>query len=86
MISDYQINKTEGKAADQYFYSDFLGCGYPQISARTTKQFYDSTISFIETLKVSEAKRNDIINALTTYLKVDTSSTISASEFAEKYI
>lgn len=28
MVSDYQISKADGKAAAQYFYSDFLGCGY----------------------------------------------------------
>ncbi len=85
MISDYQISKAEGKAAAQYFYSDFLGCGYPQTSARTTKLFYESTSLFIDELGVSEANKSNLINALTTYLKVDTSSTISASEFAEKY-
>ncbi|WP_432729937.1 hypothetical protein [Klebsiella oxytoca] len=37
MISDYQISKADGKAAAQYFYQHFLGCGYPETSARTTK-------------------------------------------------
>src|SRR5690606_10609709 len=30
MISDNQISQSDGKAAAQYFYSDFAGCGYPQ--------------------------------------------------------
>jgi hypothetical protein len=34
---------------------------------------------------VSEAKKNDLLNALTTYLKVDTSSIISSTDFASKY-
>ena len=85
MVSDYQIGKADGKAAAQYFYSDFLGCGYPETSARTTKQFYDSTVSFITSLDVPAEKRNDLLNALTTYLKVDTSSTVSSSEFASTY-
>lgn len=85
MVSDFQISKAEGKAAAHYFYSDFLGCGYPQTSARTTKNFYESTNSFISELGVSAEKKGNLISALTTYLKVDTSSTISASEFAEKY-
>lgn len=85
MVSDYQISKADGKAAAQYFYSDFLGCGYPQTSARTTKHFYEATNSFIAKLAVSEEKKSNLLNALTTYLKVDTSSTIGASDFAEKY-
>jgi len=85
MVSDYQISKAEGKAAALYFYSDFLGCGYPQTSARTTKQFYDSASSFISELDVTATEKNDFLNALTTYLKVDTSSTISTTDFASKY-
>lgn len=85
MVSDYQINQADGKAAARYFYSIFLGCDYPQTSARTTKQFYESTSSFIAGLGRSEADKSDLFNALITYLKVDTSSTISASDFALKY-
>lgn len=85
MVSDYQISKAEGKAAAQYFYSDFLGCGYPETSARTTKQFYESTSKFISEMDIPEEKKSGLLNALTTYLRVDTSSTISSSDFAEKY-
>lgn len=85
LISDYQISKTDGKAAAKYFYSDFLGCGYPQTSARTTKHFYDATSSFIAKLEVSDSEKNNLLNALTTYLKVDNSSTASAAEFAGNY-
>jgi len=85
MVSDYQISKAEGKAAAQYFYADFLGCGYPETSARTTKTFYKATRSFILNMGVPEEKKSNFLTALTTYLKVDTSSTISSSEFAKKY-
>lgn len=85
MVSDYQIGKADGKAAAQYFYSDFLGCGYPETSARTTKHFYDAASKFIEGLEVEAAKKNDFFNALTTYLKVGVSSTISSEEFASSY-
>lgn len=85
MVSDSQISKAGGKAAAKYFYADFLGCGYPQTSARTTKQFYDEAKDFIKALDVEEHEKSDYLNALTTYLKVDTSSTISSSDFASKY-
>ncbi|WP_444935092.1 nucleoid-associated protein [Microbulbifer sp. JTAC008] len=85
MISDYQIGKTDGKAAARYFYSDFLGCDYPETSARTTKKFYDAASSFIEGLEIEVEKKSDLFNALTTYLKVGTSSTISSEDFAANY-
>jgi len=85
MVSDYQINRAEGKAAAKYFYLDFLGCGYPQTSARTTKKFYESTQEFITNLDLSQTKKVDLFNALTTYLKTESSATVSASEFAERY-
>lgn len=85
MVSDYQISKADGKAAAEYFYSDFVGCGYPQTSARTTKHFFDATREFIQDMDTSVEEKYDLFNALTTYLKVDTSSSISASDFAEKY-
>lgn len=85
MVSDSQIGKSDGKAAAKYFYSQFLGFGYPQTSARTTKQFYDETKKFIKSLEVDESKKNDYLNALTTYLKVDTSLTISTNDFGSKY-
>jgi hypothetical protein len=85
MVSDYQISQTDGKAAAQYFYSDFLGFGYPKTSARTTKKFYEATSSFIDHLNISPEKKSDLYNALTTYLKVNTSSTITPSEFSANY-
>jgi hypothetical protein len=86
MVSDYQISRADGKAAAHYFYSDFLGCGYPETSARTTKQFYETARFFIANMAVAEERKSDLLNALTTYLKVDTSSSISSANFAEKYL
>lgn len=85
MISDYQIGKADGKAAAQYFYSDFLGCGYPETSARTTKLFYESASKYIEGLEVDAEKKSDLLNALTTYLKAGMSPTVSTEEFASNY-
>jgi hypothetical protein len=85
MVSDSQISKAGGKAAAQYFYASFLGCGYPQTSARTTKKFYDEAKTFVKALDIDESAKSDYLNALTTYLKVDTSATISTSDFASKY-
>jgi hypothetical protein len=85
MVSDHQMSSTSWKAAAHYFYSDFLGCGYPESSARTTKLFYDSAKSFITDLEISQVEKNDLYNALNIHLKVKKSGTISLSGFAEEY-
>lgn len=85
LVSDSQISKTDGKAAAHYFYSSFLGCGYPETSARTTKQFYDATCEFLNDLDVSEEKRNDLQNALVSYLKYENSEVVNPKEFSSRY-
>ncbi len=80
LLSDFQMST---KA--QYFHEGFLGCGHPETSARTTKQFYDSTRKFIRAMDVKPVEKNDLLNALTTYLKVDSSPTASVNDFATKY-
>ena len=85
LVSDSQISQTDGKAAAHYFYSSFLGCGYPETSARTTKQFYDATTEFLNDLDVSEEKRNDLQNALVSYLKHENSEIVNPKEFANRY-
>lgn len=85
MISDYQISKSDGKAAAQYFYQHFLGCGYPETSARTTKNFYEKTSEFLNDLDVSEEEKNVLKNALITYLKHEKSDVISAKDYAERF-
>ncbi len=84
-VSDSQVNKTDGKAAAAYFLEKFLGFVYPQTNARKTKTFYDFTLKYIQSLDVDQEKKNDYLNALTTYLKVDKSSIINPIEFSEKY-
>ncbi|WP_422491185.1 nucleoid-associated protein [Endozoicomonas sp. ALE010] len=85
LVSDSQISQTEGKAAAHYFYSSFLGCGYPETSARTTKQFYEATCDFLNDMDVSEEKRNDLHNALVSYLKHENSDVVNPSEFSSRY-
>jgi hypothetical protein len=85
MVSDSQINKADGKAAAQYFYSGFLGFGYPDTSARTTKLFYEATKGFIDCMDISQEKRNDLLNALVIYLRADLSGVVDPIKFADTY-
>ena len=56
LLSDTQISQADGKAAAQYFYAGFLGCGYPASSARTTKLFYEATKDFLNDMDISDEK------------------------------
>lgn len=80
LVSDFQ---NQGNA--QYFYESFLGFGYPETAARSTQQFYHAAHKFIRKMNIEPEKKNDYLNALNTYMKVDTSTTISSDKFAEQY-
>ncbi|MUK26216.1 nucleoid-associated protein [Aliivibrio fischeri] len=84
-ISDSQISQTDGKAAAHYFYSKFLGCGYPESSAKTTKEFYEATCTFFSKMNITEEERNDLHNALISYLKYENTEIVSGAEFADRY-
>lgn len=85
LVCDTQISQTDGKAAAQYFYADFLGFGYPESSARTTKEFYETTCNFINDLDISEEERIDVRNSLNSYLR-ENSDSITPLEFANRHL
>ncbi|MBJ9577488.1 nucleoid-associated protein [Acinetobacter baumannii] len=85
LIFDSQISKADGKASAEYFYRKFAGCGYLESDAKTTKQFYDATRNFILKLDKPSEEKYELLNALTTYLKVDKSSAVDPIDFAETY-
>ena len=85
LVSDTQISQVDGKAAAQYFYSAFLGCGYPESSARTTYKFYEVTKDFIDELSIPQDRKNQLLNALNSYLKFENNSVIEPKEFSNRY-
>jgi hypothetical protein len=85
LVSDSQISQTDGKAAAHYFYSSFLGCGYPESSARTTRLFHEATCKFLTEMDITEEKRNDLYNSLISYLKYENSDVVTPSEFSTRY-
>lgn len=84
-VSDSQVSGSDGKAASDYFLKAFLGFTYPETSARKTKAFYETTMSYIESLDLDAEQKNNYMNALTTYMKVDKSNIIYPLDFALKY-
>jgi len=85
-VYDDQISTSNKLTAAQYFYEGFLGCRFPETSARRTREFHDYTKEFIQKLDWPEDKKTDLHNALVTYLKVDQSSTVQVSAFAQTYL
>jgi len=85
-ISDYQIDKSDGKAAAHYFYKGFLGCDYPATSARTTKRYFELACDFINDMEISEEKRTLLHNALYADLKAGVSQKVDPMAFAGAYM
>lgn len=85
-ISDYQIDKSDGKAAAQYFYQAFLGCDYPETSARTTKRYFELASNFINDMDISEENRTHLHNVLFSDLKARKSERVDPMAFADAYM
>lgn len=85
-ISDSQIDRSDGKAAAQYFYQTFLGCDYPSSSARTTKHYFDLATKFIKNMDVSDEERIDLYNVLYADLNSGKSQKIDPMGFANSYM
>lgn len=84
-IYDDQISASNKLSAAQYFYEGFLGCAFPETSARQTREFHDYTKDFIKRIDLPEEQKIDLHNALVTYLKVDQTPTVQTSVFAQSY-
>lgn len=84
-IYDDQISASNKLSAAQYFYEGFLGCSFPETSAKLTREFHDHTKDFIRRLDLPEDAKIDLHNALVTYLKVDQSPTVQTSIFAQTF-
>lgn len=84
-IYDDNISVNKLTAA-QYFYEGFLGCTFPETSARRTREFHDHTKEFIRGIDLPEEQKLDLYNALVTYLKVDQAPTVQTSTFAQTYL
>jgi len=85
-ISDFQIDKSNGKAAAKYFYQDFLGCTYPLTTARITKQYFDLTSDFINKMDINNEDKINLHNVLYAQLKSGVSDKIDPLKLAEQYM
>lgn len=84
-IYDDTLTIANRYAAAKYFYDGFLGLGFPESSARLTKQFHDLTKQFIHALDKPEEEKIVLHNALVTYLKADQTPTVGIASFGDNY-
>ena len=85
-LFDDLITQGNKLSAAQYFYETFLGLAFPSNSAFQTKQFHALTKDFIRNAPVDSEKKIDLLNALTTYLKIDQGATIQVEVFSQSYL
>jgi len=83
-IADLQIDSKSKKVVTTWFIEDFLGCVPIQNPKITTKNFYDYTTTFIQTIE-DPIKKAKYIQDLNSYLQKN-SHNISAKEFADDYM
>ena len=84
-VYDHLMSNTGRGTAARYFYSGFLGCKLAENAAKRTRDFYEETKRFIDSMGLSPRKKVDLRGHLVSYLKSE-KSRISVSEFAETYL
>jgi hypothetical protein len=84
-LYDDNMSQANRENASIYFYEAFLGCALPKDNAFRTKRFFELTETFILALPETPEVKSDLKTALYTYLKVDTSTTVSVDDFADTY-
>lgn len=85
-VHDNQLSESNRDGAAHYFYSGFLGCELPESNARLTRAFFESSREFIRLANVPEEQKVDLLTSLYTYLKVDQTPAIEASDFAGRFL
>ncbi|AQM58918.1 nucleoid-associated protein [Clostridium baratii] len=82
LIYDNNMKKSETKDAAIYFYETFLGSTFKKNSKIVTRDFYNETKEFINSLNVSDDEKFDLNMKLYLYVKSDLNTTISVDEFS----
>lgn len=85
-VYDDSITRKNPDAAATYFYSAFLGCAFPQSSARMTRHFHEWTKEFIQRLSIPEEDKAGLHTGLHAYVKQDQAAVVQVSEFGESYL
>jgi hypothetical protein len=84
-VYDHNINKDGLTQFAQYFYETFLGCSFTKNGKKLTRDFYFTTVKFINGLDKDEETKIDLITGLHSYLKVNQSTLVDPAEFGNTY-
>ncbi|UZW13176.1 nucleoid-associated protein [Clostridium pasteurianum] len=82
-IYDHNMKRAETKDAATYFYSTFLGCNFKKNSKIITRNFYEGSREFINSLDITDEEKFDINMQLYSYMKSPITTTLSIDDFAE---
>lgn len=85
LVYDHQMSNTGNNNAARYFYGGFLGCRLADSAPRLTRQFYEETCRFIDSLKLTPQKRLEARTHLVSYLKSQEPH-LSVKDFAERFL
>jgi hypothetical protein len=85
-IYDETLTVANRYGAAKYFYDGFLGLAFPESSARQTKEFYEFTKTFIQSIDKPEEEKIVLHNALVTYLRADQLPTVGIASFGDTYL
>lgn len=82
LIFDSNLDQFKSSNAAKYFYINFLGCKIKENSAKLTKDFFDETTKFINSIDSNPSTKFNLQNQLNSYLLSEGSLTINSLEFA----
>jgi hypothetical protein len=84
-LFDHIMTSTESRKAAYYFYGDFLGADVSATDKRLTKDFFEKTSRFLDTLNVARSRRIDLGESLRSELRSNV-NTIGVASFGEKHL
>lgn len=84
-LFDHIMTSTESRKAAYYFYGDFLGADVSATDKRLTRDFFEKTNKFLDTLDISRSRRIELGESLRSELRSNT-NTVAVASFGDKYL
>nr|WP_315594878.1 nucleoid-associated protein [uncultured Cupriavidus sp.] len=84
-LFDHIMTSTESRKAAFYFYGDFLGADVSATDKRLTKDFFEKTNKFLDTLEIPRSRRIDLGESLRSELRSNVNA-IGVASFGEKHL
>lgn len=85
-VFDQNMKKSDTKEFATYFYQLFLGSDFKKNGKIITKNFYELTKDYINSMNIEDDKKVDLNMSLYTYVKNNKNQTLSVDEFSKEYM